>query len=122
MADVPKKFNVPKIVRQVGVKTEATVYVGKEQFKVYRLDRLYFAEHGLVKCAEYDNHFIFDNPSKRIGQWSPVCTCGSPAGIVGYNAYATDASPTTIMESTIPGEMVVCLSHTQTRKHADGST
>lgn len=119
---VPKQFNIPKVVRQVGSKNEATLYVGKKPYKVYRQDRLFFPEHGLVKCAEYDNHFLFDNPSKAIGQWSPVCTCGSPAGIVGYNAYKQDASPTTSMESTVPGELVVCLSHAQTGRHADGAS
>lgn len=114
-----KSIKVPKVVKHVGDLNEATVD-GKT--KVYRQDRIYFEGHGLVKCASYDNHFCFDYKSKKIGAWTPVCTCGSPAGIVGYNAYKQDASPTTSMESTNPGEMIVCLSHAQTGRHADGST
>lgn len=113
------KFNVVKVVRQIGERNEATLEDGT---KVYRLDRLYFEGHGLVLCADYTQHFVFDHKSKKVGGWTPVCSCGSPAGIVGYNAYKQDASPTTALESTIPGELVVCLSMAQTGRHADGST
>lgn len=115
-----KKFNVPKIVRHTGDLKDATVL--DDGTKVYRQERLYFEGHGLVLCANYDQHFCFDYKTKKIGGWTPVCTCGSPAGIVGYNAYAKDASRTTSMESTIPGELIVCLTHAQTGFHADHST
>lgn len=114
-----KKFNVPKVIKHVGDLNEATLEDGT---KVHRTDRIYFEGHGLVLCASYDNHFCFDWKSKKIGAWTPVCTCGSPAGIVGYNAYREDASPTTQEQSSIPGEMIVCLTHAQTGRHADGST
>lgn len=114
-----KSIKVPKVVKHVGDLNEATV---DGRVKVHRTDRIYFEGHGLVKCAPYDNHFVFDYKSKKIGAWTPVCTCGSPAGIVGYNAYKQDASPTTKDESSNPGELIVCLSHAQTGKHADGST
>lgn len=97
-------------------------------FTVNRVESIYFPEHGLVKCAPYDNHFIFDDPGfhkKGIrwkGRWTPMCSCGSPAVIVGYQVYRNDASPTTSAESTIPGEMIVCYSHATYGKHADGST
>lgn len=122
MTDVPKQFNVPKVVRQIGQKNNATIYVGKRKYGVVRQERLYFEGYGLVMCAPYDNHFIFDNPSKAYGQWTPVCTCGSPAGIVGSNAYKQDASPTTQEQSSTPGALIVCLSHAQTGKHSDDST
>lgn len=115
-----KNFNIPKVVKHSGDLKEATIL--DDGTKVYRQERLYFEGHGLVMCAAYDNHFIFDNKSKKVGAWTPCCTCGSPAGIVGYDAYRQDASPTTSMESTIPGEMIVCLTHAQTGKHADGSS
>jgi hypothetical protein len=92
-------------------------------YKVHRKNKIYFSEHGWIKCAPYDNHFIYDDPMayKIIGRWSPMCSCGSPAGIVGYNAYINDATPTNKKESTIAGEMLVCLAHAQYNRHADGS-
>lgn len=117
--NVPSQFNVIKTVRVYGDKRTARTEDGKT---VRREDRLYFEGYGLVKCAPYDNHFIFDNKSRKVGQWSPVCTCGSPAGIVGANVYANDASPTTSMDSSIAGTMIVCLTHAQTSRHSDGST
>lgn len=90
--------------------------------RVYKQKSLLFPEHGWVLCAPYDNHFTFIDPTDVIGRWSPMCSCGSPAVIVGYNAYRKDASATTSAESTIPGEMVVCYLHATTGKHADMST
>lgn len=92
-------------------------------YKVHRQEKIFFKEHGYVKCAPYDNHFIYDDPmaNKIIGRWTPMCSCGSPAGIIGYNAYKSDASPTTRKESSVPGELLVCLAHAQYGKHADGS-
>ena len=93
-------------------------------YKVHREEILYFPEHGYVKCAPYSNHFLYDDPmaKKKRGRWTPMCSCGSPAGIVGYNAYKSDASPTTRKESIVPGEMIICLAHAQTGRHSDGST
>ena len=95
-----------------------------EGYKVHRKDRIYFRDHGWIKCAPYDNHFIYDDPFSynKVGRWSPMCTCGSPAGIVGYNDYIHNASPTSKFDSTIPGELIICLHHAQYGKHADGSS
>lgn len=93
-------------------------------YKVHRRDKIWFPEHGYVMCAKYDNHFIYDDPmgKKKIGRWTPMCSCGSPSGIVGYNAYISDATPTSKKESSIPGELLVCLAHAQFGKHSDGSS
>ena len=93
--------------------------------KVYRQDTLYFSDplNRYVKAAPYSEHFVYHDPEAlkgKIGRWTPLCTCGSHAGIAGYKAYEDDASPTTRNESMIPGEMVVCLMHGNTGKHADG--
>lgn len=77
---------------------------------------------GLVKCAPYDNHFIFRHVFKKNGVpygWALWCTCGSPAGAVNYDAYRNDASNM--------GTLLVCLFHAgsttgQAGKHADGSS
>jgi len=92
---------------------------------VKREDKLWMGEEfGWVKCAPYSRHFLFLDPlfEKRIGRWNPCCTCGGMAGIVGANVYAKDASPSTSQESTMPGAMIVCISHANTGKHADGSS
>jgi hypothetical protein len=88
---------------------------------VEREKHLYFGEpfNRFVLCADYDTHFVYDDPEARkgtIGRWTPVCTCGSAAGVVGYNAYKQDASPSAGM---VTGELVVCLIHAQTGLHAN---
>ena len=88
-------------------------------YKVTRKKWVLFDDK-LVLCAPYDNHFIYEDPSGKIHRWLQLCTCGSPAVIVGYKAYKQDASPTTTADSTTPGEMVVCYIHAVTGKHADG--
>ena len=64
-------------------------------------------------CAPYTDHFIYRDPSKKVGRWTLMCTCGSAAGIVGYDAYKQDASP--------QGAMIVCLIHAQFGSHQDGT-
>lgn len=67
-----------------------------------------------VICAPYDNHFIYEVPKRFKRSWFAMCTCGSPAVIVGSDVYKEDASPTK------SGQMIVCLSHANTGKHATG--
>lgn len=93
---------------------------------VQRTDKIWFGEpdHKFVACAPYDNHFVYDDPEVNKGvkyRWTPMCTCGSPAGIVGYNAYREDASPSSGGIGLTPGELIVCLAHAQYGRHADGS-
>lgn len=66
-----------------------------------------------IPCASYDNHFVYLDPSKKIGRWRIMCTCGSPAVITGYDAYKNSASP--------QGALIICMSHAQTGRHNDGS-
>ena len=107
------------IIKHRGTPTEATTLDG---FKVYRQDKLWFAaENRFVMCAPDDLHFLYNDPSNKIGRWSPMCTCGSPGGIYGYNAYAKHASPSTRFQSTVPGEMMVCKHYIDFGCHADGS-
>lgn len=70
-----------------------------------------------VMCAPYDEHFVFIDPmyKKMRGRWFALCSCGSPAVLIGSNTYAHDASPST--EGTIMGEMLVCMIHAQTGNH-----
>jgi len=96
---------------------------------VRRNDRIFLRDPSewvrWVACAPMDNHFIYKDPEYElgtIGKCATMCTCGSMAVIVGYNAYKHDASPTTKEESMNPGELLVCFLHAQTGFHADGST
>lgn len=76
-----------------------------------------------VACPPMDNHFIYKDPEfvkGTLGKNMTMCTCGSPAVIVGYNVYKQDASPAS--EGTVLGEMLVCLHHATYGKHADGSS
>lgn len=105
------------VVRVAGIPKKATLFDGTV---VSRADDDYiwvFLGDSLkkIKGAEYDNHFCYSTPQHIIG-WSPMCTCGGMAGVVGYDAYKQDAS------ATDSGMMVVCQSHVNTGKHADGSS
>jgi len=117
-----KGFNPIKVIKIVGDLNKANTLDGTT---VYRKESLWMGKRwGIVKCAPYDNHFIFDDPnfSKHKGRWTPMCSCGSPAGVVGSNVYKNDASPTTRADSSNPGMMIVCLHHMQFGKHGDGSS
>lgn len=115
---LPTKFTFA-IIKHKGDLNNATTADGK---KVHRRKQIFF-DGRMILCAPYDNHFVFDDPmsTKLVGRWSPMCSCGSPAVIVGYNAYRKDASPSTRDESTAPGEMIVCYIHATTGHHVDGS-
>lgn len=85
---------------------------GETQYgqKVRREEKLFF-QGRFIQCAPYSEHFLYDD---KYGPWTPMCTCGGYGGIVGYNAYKKDASPTDT------GEMIVCVIHAETGRHADG--
>lgn len=103
------------IIRNRGTVNSATTLDGN---KVYRKERLIlksfvgaFPEG--IPCAPYDNHFLYIDPSGIKGRWNPMCTCGSPGALVGYDAYKQDASP--------QGALLICMSHATTGRHSDGS-
>jgi len=80
---------------------------------VYRQDYINIDGIGRVKCSPMDNHFVFRHLFKDRG-WSLWCTCGSPAAVHGYSAYARDASA--------QGQMLLCMHHATYNKHGDGSS
>jgi len=95
------------IIKQFGSPNEATTLDGH---KVQRLEEIYIPQWGIsVKCAPYDDHFIYEDPESKtkIGRWVHMCTCGSPAIVVGYNQYAQDASK-------YSGGLLVCKHFTDT--------
>lgn len=100
------------IIRHRGDPDEATTLDGH---KVHRKDKIFIpAWEEFVTCAPYDNHFIYTDPSGKVGRWSYMCSCGSPAVITGFSGYKGDAS--------YQGKMLVCYFHAGRGKHADGST
>jgi len=87
--------------------------------RVFRTEKIFFPEiHRSVACAPYMEHFIFNDTSNT--GWTLFCTCGSPAVIVGYQAYKRDSSPTSKQEDTLAGELLVCYHHASYGKHLDG--
>ena len=103
------------VIKHHGTPNQAETLDG---YKIYRKDRLFLSSFAQdypegVMCAPYDNHFVYIDPSPKSGRWSPMCTCGSPAAVVGYDAYKKDASA--------QGALVVCMSHAQLGRHSDGS-
>lgn len=107
-----------QVVKNVGDLQKATTWDG---IVVERTEYLYTGEDGLVKCAPYELHFVYEIKDVAKRGWGLYCTCGSIAGVVGLNAYSKLASPTDT------GKMVVCIHHTATKnnvgigEHADGS-
>lgn len=98
----------PKVVRHAGQLN----WVEVNGERVERQDEIRIGDYGMVKCAETDNHFVY-RYMKRKG-WTTFCTCGSPAVIVGYDAYRQMASP--------QGMLLVCYSMLLSGKHSDGSS
>lgn len=61
---------------------------------VRRAESFFTKEYGITSCADYDDHFLYEN--HNVGESSFMCTCGSPAVIA--NPYDS-------------GNMFVCLNH-----------
>jgi len=99
------------IVRQVGKPKEFTLPNGK---KIVAKDKIWIPEYRrFVPCSPYDNHTIYETGYTSPGSPPYLCTCGSVAVIVGYDAYKQDASA--------QGLMFVCLFHAQNGRHTNTS-
>lgn len=105
-----------KVIRKAGDLN--SVYLEEDGVTVFRSPTITIQNMGTFPCAPYDNHFLFRHEFIKKGKvtrnWTLFCTCGSPAAVVGYDAYAKDASAS--------GAMVVCMHHATYNKHADSST
>jgi len=102
-----------KVVRHHGDLN--TVLLEEDGTRVNRSKNIFVnMEIGLVNCAPYDNHFMFKHVFNSRG-WTLWCTCGSPAGVVNYDAYAKDSSANM-------GALLVCLHHAGYNQHLDGSS
>jgi hypothetical protein len=72
-----------------------------------RQEYVFIPSIGKVKCAPYDNHFVYRD-ARKLG-WVLFCTCGSPAVVINYDAYKRDASP--------QGALLSCKSHMDNNEH-----
>jgi hypothetical protein len=115
---VKHKSKAPKVSRNVGDLQQARLADGTI---VRRQELIYIEGQGLIPCAPYELHFLYEVPKTQMG-WGLYCTCGSIAGVVGLNAYSKLAAP------TYTGKMLVCIRHTTLKnnegigRHADDST
>lgn len=65
-----------EIIHHRGTPQEALV----GNVTVRRSEEIFIPEWGaMVKCAPYDDHFIFESPYTAMGSPAHQCTCGSPA-------------------------------------------
>lgn len=82
-------------------------------FTITREEKVFIPEYGnFIKCAPYNSHFVYLDPSGIEGKWFAGCTCGSFAVIVGYSGYKQDASSN-------EGAMLVCHYHATHGFHAN---
>lgn len=88
-------FNIVKNAGQVNTAQFEGVTVNRQEHIAVIDERL----GGLIPCAPYDDHFVFEIPKSRArqGQSPYMCTCGSAAVI---------ANPTDVR-----GRMFICLLH-----------
>lgn len=111
MSDEPKFKQAFNIIMNFNSPNKATTVDG---YDVERQEKLWIPEWGaFVTCASYDNHFVFEHPNKKRKGTIYLCTCGSAAIVPGYSGYKGDSSNV--------GALFVCLLHSASGKHADGS-
>jgi len=99
------------IIRQRGAPNKGQLPDGRW---VHKLDKIYDDNWGgLISCADYDDHFIYEAPTDLVGsRWR--CSCGSFAIIVDPSGYLLHASP--------QGKLVVCWHHATYGVHATGGS
>lgn len=96
------------IIRHHNSPHKATLPNGQS---VFRKETIYVPEFGGdIKCAPYEEHFVFEVPKNIKNCSSFMCTCGSPAVIAGISGYLNDASP--------QGKLFLCLFHSNYGHHA----
>lgn len=101
VAQVIRVYGTAKIARLDGERIE-------------RQDMIFVkSEGGWFYTIDTDNHFVY-RQTKKFGS-SLMCTCGGMAGIFNYDAYEK-------YSSTNRGRIIACVTHMQTRRHADGSS
>ena len=89
--------------------------------KVYKTNKFWIPEYErFIPCIDYgdvEGHFVYEIPAKLAKRFpGPVyrCSCGSSAGVIGWDTYKYGGSPN--------GLMMACLAHATDGQHATGGT
>lgn len=109
---VPTKFN---IIRYRGSPQKTTVVLTTGEILKFERQKALLDPNNktYIRCADYDDHFIFALPARIIGPtWQ--CTCGSAAVAVEYDMLKQDTS--------IKGSFIVCFQHISTGRHLTGGS
>lgn len=102
---------MPNIIRRAGDARDTRTLNGRE---VRRQDSIYLKSHNaVIPVLQTSMHFCYHDGSRPRGT-TLFCTCGSPAIVVGYEAYRN-------LNSYIGNEVIACHSYIQYGKHSDGS-
>lgn len=102
MANVIKNWNDPK---------NAVTLSGHH---VKRQEYIYLKSHQQAyPCLQTSMHFVYYDPTTPRGS-TLMCTCGSSAGVFGYEGYKRWAS-------WMGNEVIACTEFIQQGKHNDGS-
>lgn len=102
-------MKAPSVIRHYGKAVRANL----DGMTIYREDLIYVkADHCTYRIIDTQDHFCYEQPL-YLGP-TLVCTCGSLAGIYGYEAYQQ-------FQSTNQGRIICCTSLVENGCHADGS-
>jgi hypothetical protein len=104
-------MNSPKVIRVYG-KAKVANLQGET---IEREDVIFVpSERGHFRTIDTQDHFVYRRKHGTVGS-TLMCTCGSIAGIFGFEAYSQ-------FQSTNMGRLICCVTHMNTGRHADGAT
>lgn len=102
-------MEAPKIIRVYG-KARRANFQGET---IEREDTIFVRSEGWLPTVDTFDHFVYRRKKGTVGSVL-MCTCGSPAGVFGFEAYRQ-------FQSINKGRTVCCILQMNTGKHADGS-
>ena len=107
------KYNTFNVIKFRGDRKEAQIRLPNgNTLDVERTERMYVDFYGVVTCAPYQAHFVFQLPVQIVGP-SHLCTCGSPAVVIGAKQYARQRK-----QASPQGYMLCCQHEYEHGEHA----